>query len=225
MAVWSIMPYAWLGSALARGDVPEARRVLSRFSHYADSADVQDRAGYLSSHALVLRAEGDDEGALGAAQEALADIDLFGPLTSSDAKVALVEALESSLALGRLSEVESFIQRIESIPPGQRPPFLRAQAARFRARLARATGLPDQVQPGFKTAAAILREYGLPFELAIVLLEHGEWLMSQGRADEAAPLLTEAREVFARLEATPWLERTTQASPAAREPEAVSQRA
>jgi hypothetical protein len=81
------------------------------------------------------------------------------------------------------------------------------------------------VQPGFKTAAAILREYGLPFELAIVLLEHGEWLMSQGRADEAAPLLTEAREVFARLEATPWLERTTQASPTAREPEAVSQRA
>ena len=38
-------------------------------------------------------------------------------------------------------------------------------------------------------------------------LEHGEWLGEQGRADEAEPLLAEAREIFERLGATPWLER------------------
>jgi len=40
-------------------------------------------------------------------------------------------------------------------------------------------------------------------------LEHAEWLRDQGRADEAEPLLTEAREIFERLEAGPWLERAS----------------
>ena len=37
--------------------------------------------------------------------------------------------------------------------------------------------------------------------------EHGEWLVGQGRPDEADPLLEEAAETFELLEATPWLER------------------
>jgi hypothetical protein len=48
----------------------------------------------------------------------------------------------------------------------------------------------------------------LPFYLAVVQLEHGEWLMARGRPDDAQPLLAEARETFERLEATPWVERT-----------------
>jgi hypothetical protein len=43
--------------------------------------------------------------------------------------------------------------------------------------------------------------------LATVLLEHAESLNSRGRAADAVPLLTEAREVFERLGARPWLER------------------
>jgi hypothetical protein len=45
------------------------------------------------------------------------------------------------------------------------------------------------------------------FWLAGTLLEHGEWLGANGRAEEAEPLLTEAREIFEGLEAAPWLER------------------
>ena len=40
-----------------------------------------------------------------------------------------------------------------------------------------------------------------------MLLEHGEWLAEGGTADEAEPLLAEAREIFERLGAAPWLER------------------
>src|SRR5205807_9621234 len=94
-----------------------------------------------------------------------------------------------------------------AIPPGKRPPLLRAQAARFGARLAAARGEDDGVEQGFKTASAIFREYGLTFHLAISELEHGEWLTGKARAEEAEPLLAEAREIFERLEATPWLER------------------
>ena len=51
----------------------------------------------------------------------------------------------------------------------------------------------------------------MPFYAAVTLLEHGEWLVEQDRADEAQPLLAEAREIFGRLGAKPWLERTEQA--------------
>jgi hypothetical protein len=48
-----------------------------------------------------------------------------------------------------------------------------------------------------------------------VLLEHGEWLAQSGQSEEAEPLLTEAKEIFERLGAAPWLERLeTVAEPA-----------
>jgi hypothetical protein len=47
----------------------------------------------------------------------------------------------------------------------------------------------------------------MPFPLAVTLLEHGEWLLSELRTDDAKPLLSEARETFERLEAKTWIER------------------
>ena len=79
--------------------------------------------------------------------------------------------------------------------------------ARFTARLAALRGDDDAVEPGLLRAAALFRELGLSFYLAVTQLEHAEWLAEQGRAGEAEPLLAEARETFARLEATPWIER------------------
>jgi len=79
--------------------------------------------------------------------------------------------------------------------------------ARFSARLAATRGEASSVEPGFKRSVALLREIGARFWLAVVLLEHGEWLAEAGRGEEAEPLLNEARETFERLEAKPWLER------------------
>jgi hypothetical protein len=39
------------------------------------------------------------------------------------------------------------------------------------------------------------------------LLEHAEWLAGDGRGQEADPLAAEAREIFERLRATPYIER------------------
>ncbi|HEY8724958.1 MAG TPA: hypothetical protein VIL92_14025, partial [Gaiellaceae bacterium] len=64
---------------------------------------------------------------------------------------------------------------------------------RFRARL-------DGDEAGYRAAAARFRELEIPFWLAVTLLEHGE-----------EPGLAEAREIFERLEATPWLDRVTAA--------------
>jgi hypothetical protein len=73
--------------------------------------------------------------------------------------------------------------------------------------VAAAQGDDDRAEDSFKTAAAAFREYGMPFQLACTELEHAEWLVTDGRSEEVAPLVTEAREIFGRLRATPWLER------------------
>jgi hypothetical protein len=52
---------------------------------------------------------------------------------------------------------------------------------------------------------------GALFCLAVTLLEYGEWLTGQGRREEAEPMLGEAREIFERLKATPWIARVDRA--------------
>jgi hypothetical protein len=61
-------------------------------------------------------------------------------------------------------------------------------------------------------AAAHVAAIDVPCEEAVVLLEHGEWLMRIGRADEGVRLIGQARETFEDLRAIPWLERAVAAS-------------
>jgi tetratricopeptide (TPR) repeat protein len=200
--------------AVARGDVAEGQRVLSLLAHYRTSADVQDRSAYYVLDATLSRATGRYEEALAASEEALASLELLGFGISGDAKVSLGEGLESALELGRLDKVEELLARIDAIPIGKRPPLLRAQSARFRARLAAAKELTEGVEQGFRTAAATFREYSLTFFVGATELEHADWLVGQGRAEDARPLLDEAREIFERLEAAPWLARCDALAPA-----------
>jgi hypothetical protein len=116
-------------------------------------------------------------------------------------------AVESALKVGDMDKARELMRIVESIPPGRIGPIPAGEAARFRALIAAATGQSESVEPEFKLAETRLREVTNPFRLAVILLEHGEWLAEQGRADEAEPLLAEAREIFERLRARPWLER------------------
>jgi predicted ATPase/class 3 adenylate cyclase len=200
--------------AVGRGDVAEATRVLSLLTQFEESADFSDRAGFAVARAMVLRASGRYGEALEAAANALASLDVVGARDSADAKIALSEGLEAALALGRLETVEELLGRIEAFPPGKRPPILRAQAARFNGRLAAARGVHAEAEQGFKLASAIFREHGLTALLALTELEYAEWFVGRGRSEEAEPLLDEAREIFERLEATPWLARCDVLAPA-----------
>jgi hypothetical protein len=77
------------------------------------------------------------------------------------------------------------------------------------------------VEQGFDAARQGFREIQMPFDLGVTLLEHAEWLHAQGREAEAEPLLAEARELFGKLDARPWLERAAALEPATRPAEAV----
>jgi hypothetical protein len=160
-----------------------------------------------------LLAEGAEREALAAAESVLAAIDEVGTADPT-IKFAFPSALEAALALGERGRAEELLARIESLPPGLLAPSLRAHAARFRARLAAADGEDVPTAAGYAAAESTFRELGMPFWLAITQVEHGEWLAARGRADDAEPLLAEARETFERLEAMSWLERVAAAQAA-----------
>jgi hypothetical protein len=69
------------------------------------------------------------------------------------------------------------------------------------------SGDADRAERLFRGAAALMRELATPFPMAVVLLEHAEWLAAAGAAADPAPLLAEARAVFGGLRAAPWLAR------------------
>jgi class 3 adenylate cyclase/tetratricopeptide (TPR) repeat protein len=196
----------WTGVMInvQRGRLDEATQIASHFPP-EPSAEVQEAAAYAVVRALLGRAEGRPSETLTAAAEvlALADLGTGHPFM----KLAFVEELEACFDLGDLDAAERRLQWFRDLRPAERWPFLEAEAERFRARLAAARGQSDEVERGFKRAAALLREIGARFWLAVVLLEHGEWLAQSGRAEEAEPMLEEARETFEGLEATPWLQR------------------
>jgi tetratricopeptide (TPR) repeat protein len=201
-----IPPVAPVLIQAARGEVAEARRFVSLLPSPESSNDIQVRPLLAAIHAVVLGAEGHRPDALAAGEEAF-EARRSLAATHQCVKVGFVEAVEAAFGLGDLDKVEQLVATVEALRPGEVAPFMRAQTSRFRARLAAAQGDDEGVEGRFKHAVSLFREFGVPFWLAATELEHAEWLAAQGRADEAQPLLDEAREIFTRLEARPWLER------------------
>ena len=193
------------------GEVAEAERFLREYEWARDGEQPELLASFLASEARLFRAQGKPAEALGIAEVALTHRGELAS-TSTPIKANLVEAIEAVFELGELGRVEELLMSIEALPPGERTASLDAHAARFRARLDAVRDHDEGVDGGFRRAQAIFREFGIPFYLGVAELEHAEWLASQGRRDEAEPLLGEAREIFDRLEAKPWLERVAAAA-------------
>ena len=105
------------------------------------------------------------------------------------------------------------MRTVTDAPPGVIGPFIHAQVDRYAAAVAAMRGDPAAAEPHFKAAIGLFRELAMPFHLAMAQLEFGEWLTSQGRADEARPMLNEARGTFEELKAVPYLDRIAAAAP------------
>jgi hypothetical protein len=181
-----------------QGRISDARARIDAHADARSSDDVQVFTGFDTHEAMVLRMEGKPRAALEAAERAVAGREALG-ITFLTVKLGVVEALEAAFDLGETSKVQELLALIEGLRRGERPPMLDAHAHRFRGKL-------GDVE-AFAAAAARFRELELPFWLALTELEHAEALLAQERTDEAEPLLEEARQIFERLGATPWLER------------------
>jgi len=187
---------------LHRGNLENARRLLARYDDIARGDDVQVHCVYDAAFAAVQIAEGNAGDALRAAEAALAARAALGS-SAQGVKLGLLHGLEAATLLGDAAKIEELLEVIDALPVGLRPPFLDATAHRFRARVAP----DDSAEELFSVAAEQLRDLELPFYLAVVQLEHAEWLSDQGRREDAEPLIAEVGETFERLHATPSLER------------------
>jgi class 3 adenylate cyclase/tetratricopeptide (TPR) repeat protein len=180
-----------------RGELDEARRLVSLFGRLENSSDVQDRGCYQATMAVLRRAEGRLEEAVAAGASTLEPADVLGP-GFQGSKHGVVDALEAALALGDKARVDELFAFVDGLSPGWRPPYLDAHMLRLRARQAGDA-------KGLAAAASSFRALSIPFWLGVTLLEQAEAI---GDGSEAARLRTEAREIFERLGAAPWLERT-----------------
>jgi len=196
------------GTALRvhRGDLEAARADVEGWTEAR--GDEQERCLYDVSRAVVSLADGQAANALDAAEAAFG----FRDKAHTFAKEGFVLGGEAAFELGKLDRVEKLLAEVRAMPPGLTPPYLRAQSARFAARLAAAQDEDELVEPSFEAATRAFRELGLPFALATILLEQSEWLVGRGRAVEAEQRLEEAKAIFKRLQANPWLDRLERAA-------------
>ena len=185
------------------GRLDEAGRWIDLLREFESSSDAQERAAHAAGWARLCLARDDPAQALRLSQVAV-DVNEEMGITQEYVKEALVTGVEAALALRDTARAEALLSVIDAVPPGRPAQFLRAQALRFRARLAGEANDPDADRL-FKRAAGLFRELVMPFYLAVTELEHAEWLALSGRSAE--PLLVEAREIFDGLGASPWLER------------------
>jgi class 3 adenylate cyclase/tetratricopeptide (TPR) repeat protein len=191
-----------------RGDPEEARRLVEGVRERSEAYDVQFRVGIRALDAEVLLAEGRFQEALAAGEEALAARVQLG----IDAlRWPLTPTLEAAFALEDSAKVDELLGIVEALPPGQLVPLVHAVGTRFAARRSALERDAAAADAGYRAAAELFHKIEVPFDLARVELEHGEWLVGQSRAEEAEPLLAEAEEVFTRLRARPWLERVERA--------------
>jgi tetratricopeptide (TPR) repeat protein len=191
-----------------RGDLEGLERTGELAAEWLGSANMEFRAAAVVAQTIVANAQGRPEEAL----ELGAPVAMGGTdISAEDRKDAYLEACQAALTLGERDRLDEFIAHVEGLPPGAAPPSLRAEATRFAGLLAASDGDVEGGLRRLRAASATLRELGCRFLLAQALVEQGELLRQADRGDEAAPLVQEARGIFAELRAVPWLERAERA--------------
>ena len=160
---------------------------------------MQERAVYLGMRAALHRAEGKLREALADVRAALETVPAMG-LSFQTAKQAIVEGVEAALALGDTATAEELLTMVERTHAAA---CLRISRRRRSASVRGSAGDAARLA----AAAARFQELGLDFWHAVATLEQSE-------LDGDVSGLDEAREVFERLRARPWLERAQAASAA-----------
>ncbi len=126
-----------------RGQLDRAREVFERYGS-DETEELQAIVAHDLTRATLLFAEGRFQESLRAAERALAAQEGFGR-TSLLFKTALEAVLDAALAVGDTRRAEELLASLDELRPGERTPLLRAQEARFRARLLAARG---EAEPG-----------------------------------------------------------------------------
>jgi hypothetical protein len=118
--------------------------------------------------------------------------------------------LDFAITSGNLERADEWLRLAADTPRGRQPRLMRALVPFFRARRNR-DGDPHLVDSDLAEATEVLRAYGSPYWLARCVLEHAEFLIETNQVEASTQMLDEAEQLFTRLQATPWVERSRRA--------------
>jgi DNA-binding CsgD family transcriptional regulator len=113
------------------------------------------------------------------------------------------DLVAASVQTGRLDVATSVVEKMESWSRGAAPAWAHVAAHRARALLSKG----DQALAEFEAAVSVKGDDVHTFEMAKTQLEFGEALRRLRLKTEARRQLRAAQDVFAELEAQPWLDR------------------
>jgi tetratricopeptide (TPR) repeat protein len=175
------------------GRIDEADALLRR-EHGLESSDLQTQAVYVMLESDILRARGRPAEALPLANKS---IEIWRSLYQPHYAIeAYARAFDSAFDAGDIEAAEEALRGLEGLKPIERRMLGVAHAHRFRGHLAAHRG--EDPHADFAAAAETFREMGAVYWLAVTLAEH---------AEHGGDGADEARQIFTRLGATPWLER------------------
>jgi tetratricopeptide (TPR) repeat protein len=200
---------------LERGRPDQAKSWLEGIPEPGDEATADQQVLSVARWAVQLRAELD-----GRPTEALATIEpeLVRSIDTGQTyglDILLQSAATLAAAIGDPGLAEQIVSSVETMSPSAHTRAIDSQFHRIRANAAAARGDGAGAAEAFGLALAAARNLGFPPLLGPVLYDYARWLLEDGRADDAAPLLAEARELFAKMGATVWLQRLDEVEPAA----------
>jgi hypothetical protein len=199
----------WL--AALRGDHATAEAVLAALHDLRATEDPQYQSMVGITEAFTAAARGQPQDALRHARAILADIEALG-IGHVWMRWAWPLAARCVHELADAAAVRDLLALLDSYQPGYLVPMLRAERDLVRARLI-ASDDDGAAAAAFTAAIAGLRERSTPYHLAHGLLDHAQYLLRTGDAEEAAAAIDEAREIAVRLRCQPLLDRAEALAP------------
>ncbi|RDI73452.1 Adenylate/Guanylate cyclase catalytic domain-containing protein [Gaiella occulta] len=187
--------------ALARGERERVIELTRELATWRRMANIQAREVGVWARALLALAEDRSADALAECTAALRDAEFVSHPVGVEVMTEI--GCEAAQAMGSTDSMVEILELARAAPIDATASL----EARCKLQQARVAALREEDEPPYEAAVIALREIEEPFWVASALLEQAEWLAAQGRMDEAAPLVAEAHETFARLRVPPKLER------------------
>ncbi len=187
-----------------RGEAAAAREELSHLSRWEKHDSSEPRTLRLALEGTVLLSEGSPELALGASRSALeVAVPNFG-WRHEIARQAWPDACEAALESGAPAGIEALLEQLGNAPSGHVPPYLEAQALRYRALV---PGLPHaESEPLFRAATEAFSGLGYPYWRARTVVD-----LAAACSEDGSPIppvqLAESVAEFERLGASPQVAR------------------
>jgi len=190
-----------------RGDAVGAAARLPLVASLRESEDQQDQATIDLVEAWTFAARAEPAEALRLTRDIVARVDGLG-VGAEAVRWAWPLGVRMAHEIGDDDAVRDLIAVVDAFPRGHVPPVVRAERDLAVARLAARNADPG-ARDLFANAVAGLRALESPYYLASGLLDHAEFLHTQGEISAGVALIEEARVIGNALRVQPILDRAS----------------